>query len=36
MNKDIKKYNDFAYEKDENDNSFDNFKKDDIESLFGK
>ncbi len=30
------KYNDFAYEKDENDNSFDNFKKDDIESLFDK
>ena len=30
------KYNDFAYEKDENDNSFDNSKKDDIESLFDK
>ena len=30
------KYNNFAYEKDENDNSFDNFKKDDIESLFDK
>ena len=28
------KYNDFAYKKDEEDNSFDNFKKDDIESLF--
>ena len=26
----------YAYEKDENDNSFDNFKKDDIESLFDK
>ena len=30
------KYNYFAYENDENDNSFDNFKKDDIESLFDK